>query len=147
MEENMSNVSIAIPDDVMQRLEGQWPDVSRHVLEAVAIEAYRMGVLTSAEIQRMLQLQSRWDVEALLKRAQAYIDYTEADLEQDLQTLDRVVITRNGKPVALIVSVEGLDEEQLELGSSDTFWKLMTERRAQKTMSRSQLEQAIDKEP
>ena len=60
---------------------------------------------------------------------------------------DRVVITRDGKPVALIVSVEGLDEEQLELGSSDTFWNLMTERRTQKTMSRSQLEQAIDKEP
>jgi len=92
MEENMPNVSIAIPDDVMQRLEGQWSDVPRHVLEAVAIEAYRMGVLTSAEIQRMLQLQSRWDVEALLKSAQAYIDYSEADLEQDLQTLERLSI-------------------------------------------------------
>ena len=88
----MPNVSIAIPDDVMQQLEGQWRDVPRHVLEAVAIEAYRMGVLTSAEIQRMLQLQSRWDVEALLKRAQAYIDYTETDLEQDLQTLDRLSV-------------------------------------------------------
>ncbi len=88
----MPNVSIAIPDDVMRRLEGQWSDVPRYVLEAVAIEAYRRGVLTSVEIQRMLQLQSRWDVEALLKRAQAYIDYTETDLEQDLQTLDRLSI-------------------------------------------------------
>lgn len=85
----MPNVSIAIPDDVMQRLEGQWSDIPRHVLEAVAIEAYRMGVLTSAEIQRMLQLPSRWEVDALLKRAQAYLDYTERDLEQDLQTLER----------------------------------------------------------
>ena len=88
----MPNVSIAIPDDVMQRLEGQWSDVPRHVLEAVAIEAYRMGVLTSAEIQRMLQLPSRWDVDALLKRAQAYIDYTERDLAQDLQTLETLSI-------------------------------------------------------
>ncbi len=88
----MPNVSIAIPDDVMQRLEGQWSDVPRGVLEAVAIEAYRMGVLTSAEIQRMLQLSSRWDVEVLLKRAQAYIDYTETDLEHDVQTLDRLSI-------------------------------------------------------
>ena len=88
----MPNVSIVIPDDVMQRLEGQWSDVPRYVLEAVAIEAYRMGVLTSAETQRMLHLQSRWDVETFLKRAQAYIDYTETDLEQDLQTLDRLSI-------------------------------------------------------
>lgn len=86
----MPNVSIAIPDDVMQRLEGQWSDIPRHVLEAVAIEAYRMGILTSAEIQRMLQLSSRWDVDTFLKRAQAYIDYTEHDLEQDIQTLEKL---------------------------------------------------------
>jgi hypothetical protein len=92
MEENLPNVSIAIPDDVMQRLEGYWSDVPRHVLEAVAVEAYRRGVLTSAEIQRMLQLPSRWDVDAFLKQAQAYIEYTERDLEQDLQTLDRLSI-------------------------------------------------------
>ena len=49
------------------------------------------------------------------------------------------VITREGKPVALIVGVEGLDEEQLQLGSSDKFWELMTGRRTQKTMSRAAL--------
>ncbi len=57
---------------------------------------------------------------------------------------ERVVITRKGKPVALIVGVEGLDEEQLQLGASDKFWKLMTERRTQKTMSRAELEQKIN---
>ncbi len=39
---------------------------------------------------------------------------------QDAQH-ERLIITRNGKPVALIVGVEGLDEEQLELGSSASF--------------------------
>jgi prevent-host-death family protein len=57
---------------------------------------------------------------------------------------ERVIITRNGKPVALIVGVEGLDEEQLQLGASDKFWKLITERRTQKTMSRAELEQKIN---
>jgi len=56
---------------------------------------------------------------------------------------ERVVITRNGKPVALIVGVEGMDEEQLELGSSEPFWALITERRAQRTISRAELEQNI----
>ncbi|HEC83989.1 MAG: hypothetical protein DRR08_12205 [Candidatus Parabeggiatoa sp. nov. 2] len=56
---------------------------------------------------------------------------------------ERVVITRNSKPIALIIGVEGMDEEQLQLGSSDPFWKLITERRQQKTISRAQLEQTI----
>lgn len=58
---------------------------------------------------------------------------------------ERVVITRNGKPVALVVGLEGLDTEQLQLGSSDKFWRLITERRQQKTVSRATLEQSISK--
>lgn len=86
------NVSIAIPDDVMQRLEGQWTDIPQRALEALSIEAYRMGILTSAEVQRMLNLASRWDVETLLKRSKVYLDYTEADLEQDIQTFERLSV-------------------------------------------------------
>jgi len=37
-------------------------------------------------------------------------------------------------------NVEGMDEEQLELGVSDKFWKLITERRNQETISRAELE-------
>ena len=43
-------------------------------------------------------------------------------------------------PALLIVGVEGMDEEQLELASSSAFWRLMQERRAQKTVSRAELE-------
>jgi len=38
---------------------------------------------------------------------------------------EKIVITRNGKPVTLVVVVAGLDAEQLELGSNPEFWKLM----------------------
>ena len=57
---------------------------------------------------------------------------------------DRVVVTRKGKPVALVVGVEGLDKEQLQLGSSDKFWKLIDERRRQKTLSRREIEKRLD---
>ena len=53
---------------------------------------------------------------------------------------DRVVVTRDGVPVALVIGVEGLDEEQVQLGSSDDFWRLIVERRRQKTLSRADLE-------
>ncbi len=56
---------------------------------------------------------------------------------------ERVVITRKGKPVALVVGVGGLDEEQLQLGSSEKFWTLIEGRRKQKTISRAELERRI----
>jgi len=75
------------------------------------------------------------------------ISLEEANLSTCVQAAqhERVVITRNGKPVALIIGVEGMDEEQLELGGSDKLWKLITERRAQKTISRAELEQKINR--
>lgn len=56
---------------------------------------------------------------------------------------DRVIVTRKGKPVALVVGLEGMDKEQLALGGSDKFWRLIAERRAQKTLSRTCLEERI----
>jgi antitoxin (DNA-binding transcriptional repressor) of toxin-antitoxin stability system len=41
---------------------------------------------------------------------------------------ERLLITRNGKPVALLVGVEGIDAEQLQFGSSERFWKLIARR-------------------
>ena len=57
---------------------------------------------------------------------------------------ERVVLTRNGKPVALLVGIEGKDEEQLQRASSDRFWTLIAERRAQKTISRTELERQVE---
>ena len=50
------------------------------------------------------------------------------------------MIPRKKKPVVFEVSVEGLDREQIELGTSDKFWKLIVKRRKQKTLSRAALE-------
>ena len=76
------------------------------------------------------------------------ISVEQATLETCLEKSqrERVILTRNGKPIALLVSVEGLDAEQIELGSSDKFWKLMAERRAQFAMSREQLEEQLPDE-
>jgi antitoxin (DNA-binding transcriptional repressor) of toxin-antitoxin stability system len=60
---------------------------------------------------------------------------------------ERVVVTRNGAPVALIVGIEGMDEDQVSLGASDEFWKLIAERRQQRTVSRAELERGIGDEP
>jgi hypothetical protein len=56
---------------------------------------------------------------------------------------DRIVVLRDRRPVALIVGVEGLDREQLELGSSDHFWRLIESRRKEKTITRAELERRL----
>ena len=68
---------------------------------------------------------------------------TTLDVCVDEAQHEKIVITRNGKPVALVVGVAGLDSEQLELGSSSDFWELITKRRLQPTITRAQLEARI----
>lgn len=56
---------------------------------------------------------------------------------------ERLVLTRKGRPVALLIGIEGMDAEQVELGSSDRFWKLIAKRRRQRRLSRTELEQRV----
>jgi hypothetical protein len=73
------------------------------------------------------------------------VDIQETNLDAcvfDAQS-DRVVITRGGNPVALVVGVQGLDAEQAQLGASDKFWKLISERRNEAALDRSALEEKL----
>jgi len=80
----MRHVSVELPDDVARQLEVGGHDLSRRVLEALALEAYRTGEITAAQVQEMLGLTSRWETEAFLKARKAYLQYSEADLDTDL---------------------------------------------------------------
>ena len=77
-------VTIQLPDDISAALEAQWDNVPRRSLEAIAIEGYRTGGLTEAQVRRLLELDSRFQVHALLKEHHVSLRYTEADAEDDL---------------------------------------------------------------
>ena len=81
------NVAIDIPDEIGQVLATQAGGVTRAVLKAVAIEAYRSGAITPAQVQQMLGLGSRWETETFLRRAEAFHDYTTDDLERDIAAI------------------------------------------------------------
>jgi predicted HTH domain antitoxin len=81
------NVAIEIPDEVGRALAAHGTDVSRAVLEAVAVEAYRSGAITPAQVRQMLGLRSWSDTELFLRRAEAYHDYTMDDLERDIAAI------------------------------------------------------------
>lgn len=81
------HVAIEIPENVSAPLRSQWKDVPRRVLEAVAAEAYRTGALTARQVGELLGHASRWETESFLKSVQAYLHYTEDDLEHDIAAL------------------------------------------------------------
>jgi hypothetical protein len=73
------------------------------------------------------------------------VDILETSLDAcvlDAQS-DRVVVTRGGNPVALVVGVQGLDAEQTQRGASDGFWKLISARRKEPTLDRAALEKKL----
>jgi predicted HTH domain antitoxin len=78
-------VTIHLPDDISAALEAQWDDVPRRSLEAIAIEAYRTGALTESQVRRLLALESRFQVHALLKEHNVPLQYTAGDVEDDLR--------------------------------------------------------------
>jgi len=51
----------------------------------------------------------------------------------------RVVITRRGKPAALLLGVEGKDWETVILETDPIFWKLIQQRRKEPTISFKEL--------
>ena len=81
---DIMRVTIQLPDDISAALEEQWDDVPRRSLEAIAVEAYRTGALTDSQVQ-LLGLESRVQVHALLKEHHVTLQYTAADLEDDLR--------------------------------------------------------------
>ncbi len=77
-------VTISLPDDILAALRGQWGNVPRRSLEAVAVEAYRSGALNESQVRRVLKFDTRFQVHALLKEHQVPLRYTAEDLEGDL---------------------------------------------------------------
>jgi predicted HTH domain antitoxin len=80
------NLSIEVPDDLVEQLQLVQPEANRRVLESLALEAYRAGNLSRGKLSELLGL-SFWDAEALLKERGCAQGLTWAEVEQDVEKL------------------------------------------------------------
>jgi predicted HTH domain antitoxin len=80
-------VTVDIPDNVAQRLAPAGADLAQRLLEVVIANAYRCGQITTAEVGQILQFSSRIETHAFLKQMGIYLNYDEAELQRDLDTL------------------------------------------------------------
>ena len=53
----------------------------------------------------------------------------------DCAQRERIVVTREGKPSAVIVGVESFDAEDIALASSSEFWGMIEQRRQGRSIS------------
>ena len=83
-------VTVTIPEDIARQLHTKWDNLPRAALESLALEAYRSGALTTAQLRRLLGFHTPMEVDAFLKKAGIYLDYDLKDLEEDLGTIRRV---------------------------------------------------------
>jgi predicted HTH domain antitoxin len=88
-------LKIELPEDIKRCLERDLGDVSRRALEGLAIEGYRAGVLSRAQVRRMLGFETRAEVDEFMARHAVPFDYTVEDFELDAETSRHLRETRS----------------------------------------------------
>ena len=83
-------ITLEIPDDLAEELIPPGQDLARAVLEAVALEGYRSGKFTQAQVRRLLGYETRMEVDGFLKEHGVYLEYTMDELEEDSASGDRL---------------------------------------------------------
>lgn len=81
-------ITLELPEEIVQELRAKWQDLPRAALESLALEAYRSRALTAAQLRKLLGFETRMQADSFLKEHEAY-DFTAADFEQDRETLRR----------------------------------------------------------
>lgn len=84
------NLNVQIPDDLASRLSAAGADLSRRALEAFALEEYKGGHITQAELRRLLGFATRYQLDGFLKAHDVWIDYTLEDAERERKVLEHL---------------------------------------------------------
>lgn len=79
-------IVLNLPQDIAEDLTAKWADLPRAALESLALEGYRTGALTHAQMRRLLGFGSRVDVDAFLKQHGVYLEHTLEDVERDAES-------------------------------------------------------------
>ena len=86
IQEAVTQITLELPEEIARGLESKWKELPRAALESLALEAYRSGTLTAAEVRRLLGFETRIQLDAFLKDHKIY-DYTALDFEHDREIL------------------------------------------------------------
>ncbi len=82
-------VTVSLPDEILLQ---DSDEVSRRVLEQVALDGFKSGQLTTAQVRRILGLASRLEVyDFLAAHGVPWVDYDEEELRREVDHLAKLV--------------------------------------------------------
>lgn len=61
----------------------------------------------------------------------------------DIAQAERVIVTRKGKPSAILLGIEYKDEEDYALEHDAEFWRMIRERRKEKTIPHAEIKKIL----
>jgi predicted HTH domain antitoxin len=77
-------ITVDLPDDLVQQMIPAGQNPARAVLENIAIEAFRTQRLTEHQLAQLLGM-DRYQLDGFLKDRGVWLDYTLDDLRQELE--------------------------------------------------------------
>jgi len=82
-------VTVSLPDELLSQDDNE---ISRKVLEQVALDGFRSGQLTTAQVRRILGFESRFEVyDFLAAHGVPWVDYSVEDAERERALLKKVL--------------------------------------------------------
>ena len=82
----MARVTLDLPEELSAVLSAGGGDLSRAVMESLALEAYRERKLSTAQLRRLLGFESRYELDAFLKAHEVWLEYGLEDVERDRES-------------------------------------------------------------
>ena len=124
-------ITVELPDEIAEQIHKSSGDIGPRMLEAFASEGYRSGNLTGWQLQQLLDLKNRFEVDAFLKRAGVFREYTVEELERDYQMSRRAsqgvqsrAQPRNGPPPVTVIADTSPIHYGVMIGTADAFFLL-----------------------
>lgn len=84
-------VTLTIPDALAASLSQRQPSLPRVLLDGFAVEAYRQGVLSAAEVRVLMGHDSRWETENFLAAHEAWPGTTADEVAEDGRKLNELL--------------------------------------------------------
>ena len=81
-------IELAIPPALIETLRQRLPSLDRAALEGLALEGYRHGALSLAQVRELLGFASRWEAQEFLASFGSWPDYDPETLAAELSPLE-----------------------------------------------------------
>lgn len=78
-------ITINLPEDVANVFLANGENIEREVLEATALEGYRSGKLSQAQLRRMLGFGTDMQTDEFLKEHEVYLEYDLDDIKRETE--------------------------------------------------------------